>query len=61
MPINALIKRFPNAYQFCNEEINNFFLLLRKGVSPCEHMDSWERFDEESLRDKKKLFTVDCI
>ena len=55
MPINALIKRFPNAYQFCNEEINEFVLLLRKGVYPYEYMDSWERFDEASLRDKKSF------
>ena len=31
-PINKLIKKFPNVYQFCNEDINKFVLLLRKGV-----------------------------
>ena len=31
-----LIKRFPNIYEFCNEEINKFILLLRKGVYPYE-------------------------
>ena len=41
-----LIKRFPNIYEFCNEDINKFILLLRKGVYPDEYMDSWERFDE---------------
>ena len=40
MPIKGLIKKFPNVYQFCNEDINKFFLLLRKGVYPYEHMDS---------------------
>ena len=27
-----LIKRFPNIYEFCNEDINKFILLLRKGI-----------------------------
>ena len=26
------IDRFANTYRFCNEDINKFFLLLRKGV-----------------------------
>ena len=26
------IKRFANIYEFCNEDINKFILLLRKGV-----------------------------
>ena len=30
------IKRFTNAYEFCNEDINKFILLLRKGVYPYE-------------------------
>ena len=52
-PINQLIKRFPNVYQFCKKVINKFALLLRKSVSPCEYVDSWERFGETSLPDKK--------
>ena len=31
-----LINRFANAYRFCNEHINKFVLLLRKGVYPYE-------------------------
>ena len=34
MPINELIKNFPNVYQFCNENTNKFVLSLRKGVYP---------------------------
>ena len=31
-----LIKKFANIYEFCNEDINKFILLLRKGVYPYE-------------------------
>ena len=31
-------------------------MLLRKGVYPYEYMDSWERFDEISLPDKKAFY-----
>ena len=48
-----LIKKFPNTYQFCNNDLNKFTLLLRKGVYPYEYMDSWEKFDETSILDKK--------
>ena len=50
-----LIKRFANIYKFCNEDINKFILLLRKYVYLYEYMDSWERFDETSLPDKKSF------
>ena len=42
-------------YQFCYCDINKFVLLLRKGVYPYEYKDSWERFNEESLPDKKSF------
>ena len=57
MPINELIKKFPNKCQFCNEAINKLVLLLRKGVYPYKYMDSWERFDETSLPDKKAFYS----
>ena len=44
--INGLIKNSPNIHQFCNEDINKFVLLLRKGVYPYEYIDSWKRFDD---------------
>ena len=50
-----LIKRFNNTYEFCDKDINKFILLLRKGVYPYEYMDSWERFAETSLPDKRSF------
>ena len=58
-PINELIKKFPNIYQFCNED-NKFVLLLRKGVYPYEYMDSWKRFDKTSS-DKKAFYSELCL
>ena len=52
-----LIKRFANTYGFCNGDINKFILLLRKGVYPYESMDSWERFNETSLPNKKAFYS----
>ena len=52
-----LIKIFANIYQFCDEDINKFIFLIRKGVYPYEYMDSWERFDEKSLPDKEAFYS----
>ena len=52
-----LIKSFANTYEFCNGNINKFISLLRKGVCPYEHMDSWERFDEISLPDEEAFYS----
>ena len=64
-PVNGLIRKFPKVYKFCNGDTNKFILLLRKGVYPYGYMDSWERFNEESLRNKIafscKLYLKDII
>ena len=52
-----LIQRFTNTYEFSNEDLNKFILLLRKGVYPYEYMDSWQRFDETSLPDKEDFYS----
>ena len=49
--------RFANTYRFCNEDINKFILLLRKDVYPYEYMDSWERFYETALPNKKPFYS----
>ena len=55
-PINELIKKFPNTYQFYSD-LNKFVLLLRKGFYPYEYMTSWERFNETSLPSKKDFYS----
>ena len=52
-----LINKFSSTYDFCKEDINEFILLLRKGVSPYEYMDSWNRFSKASLPDKKDFYS----
>ena len=34
-----------------------FFLLLRKSVYPYEHMDSWEKFNEDILPPKEAFYS----
>ena len=52
-----LIKRFASTYSFCNNDLNKFILLLRKGVYPYEYMDDWERFNETSLPSKESFYS----
>ena len=51
-----LIKKFKNTYSFCNNDLNKFVLLLRKGVYPYEYADTWERFSEISLPSKENFY-----
>ena len=52
-----LIKNFKNTYSFCDNDLNKFILLLRKGVYPYEYMDSWKRFNETSLPSKEDFYS----
>ena len=52
---DILKQRFPNTYRLCNENINRFKLLLRKGVYPYDYMDSWKKFELPVPLDKKTL------
>ena len=53
----SLIEKFHNTYQLCNKDLNKFALLLRKSVCPYEYVNSWKRFKEESLPDKKSFYS----
>ena len=55
--LDALKEKFSNTYKFCNDDLNKFILLLRKGVYPYEYMDSWERFNETSLPSKESFYS----
>ena len=52
-----LIKNFKNTYSFCNNDLNKFILLLRKGIYSYEYMDSWEKFNETSLPNKEDFYS----
>ena len=52
-----LIKRFASTYEFCNNDLNKFVLLLRKGVYPYEYADTWERISEISLPSKEDFYS----
>ena len=55
--MNETFRTFSNVNQFCNDDINKFALLLRKGVYAYECMDSWERYNEKSLPDKEPFYS----
>ena len=38
-------------------DLNNFILLLRKGVYPYEDMDNWEKFDEITIPLKETFYS----
>ena len=54
--VDDLIKKFLITYKFCDGNLNKFGSLLRKGVYPHEHMDSWETFNETLLPPKKAFY-----
>ena len=47
-----LLERFSNTYEFCDNDLNKFLILLSKGVYPYEYMDGGGRFNEKVLTDK---------
>ena len=57
LSFDMLKQRFPNTYRLCNDNIDKFKLLLRKGVYPYEYMDSWDKFDLLVPLDKKHYYS----
>ena len=51
-----LTKRFRNKYEFCDGNINDFCLMLKKGVSLYEYIISWKRFDEKLIPEKEDFY-----
>ena len=47
--------RFANTYKFSSHHINQFTLLLQKGVYTYEYMGDWKKFKEKSLPNKNTL------
>ena len=52
-----LKKRFKSTFKFSNNDINQFILLLKKGVYPYEYMDDWEKFNETTLPEKEEFYS----
>ena len=52
-----LIKRFASTYKFCNNDLNKFVMLFRKGVYPYEYMDGWDKFNETSIPSKESFYS----
>ena len=54
---NELIERFANTYKFCDNDLDKFVMLLRKGVYPYEYIDEWDKFNEKVLPGKDSFFS----
>ena len=52
-----LLKRFSNTYEFCDNDLNKFLILLRKGVYLYEYMDEWNKFNEKVLPSKESFYS----
>ena len=52
------MKKFKNTYSFCNNDLNRFVLLLRKGVYPYEYMDSCENLMKHHYQAKKNFIAT---
>ena len=52
-----LMERFVSTYKFCNNDLNEFVMLLRKGVYPYEYMDGWDKFNETSIPNKESFYS----
>ena len=52
-----LIERFANTYKFCDNDLDKFIMLLRKGVHPYEYIDERDKFNEKVLPGKESFYS----
>ena len=52
-----LMERFANTYKFCDNDLDKFIMLLRKGVYPYEYIDEWDKFNEKVLPGKESFYS----
>ena len=52
-----LLERFANTYKFCDNDLDKFIMLLRKGVYPYEYIDEWDKFNEKVLPGKNSFYS----
>ena len=52
-----LIERLANTYKFCDNDLDKFIMLLRKGVYPYEYIDEWDKFNEKVLPGKESFYS----
>ena len=55
--INELIDRFGNTYKFCDNDLDKFIMLLRKGVYPYKYIDEWDKFNEKVFPGKDSFYS----
>ena len=51
------MERFANTYKFCDNDLNKFIMLLRKGVYPYEYIDEWDKFNEMIIPSKESFYS----
>ena len=51
------MERFANTYNFYDNDLNKFLILLRKGVYPYEYMDEWNKFNEKVIPSKESFYS----
>ena len=54
---NELIEKFANTYKFCDNDLDKFIMLLRKGVYPYKYMDEWDKFNEKIIPGKESFYS----
>ena len=65
--LDSLVKNLSDKdFKYLSEKISDEFLKLvkQKGVYPCEYMDSFKKFSEDKLPDRRRFFSSlkdDCI